>query len=114
MPSGSFFAGERLTLMSPEEHMPAQSPRPGSTPAVLWQAVLSARADRAQLRKHPVPGRDAVAHTGLLDALEGYVQSLQERGRPVPYVLRDELCIERNIHHPSRPWRNKQRNHTGQ
>ena len=106
---------ERLTLMVPEEQIPAQGPRPGSsTPAVLWEAVLRARAERALFRRHPVPGRNAVAQTGLLDALEGYVQSLQERGRPVPYVLRDELCIERNIHQPSRPWRNKQRNDTGQ
>ena len=89
--------------MSPAEQVPDQGRKTGSTPAFLWQAVLSARADRAELRKHPVPGRDAVAQTGLLDALEGYVQSLQERGRPVPYVLRDELCIERSIHHPSRP-----------
>ena len=88
--------------MSPAEHVPEQGPRPGSTPAALWQAVLSARADRDQLRKHPVPGRDATAQTGLLEALEGYVQCLQERGRPVPYTLRDELCIERNMH-PSTP-----------
>jgi len=95
---------EVSTLMSPAERIPEQGPRPGSsTPAVLWQAVLSARADRAQLRKHPVPGRDAIAQTGLLHALEDYVQSLQERGRPVPYGLRDELCIERNMHHRSRP-----------
>jgi hypothetical protein len=101
--------------MSPEERVPQQRPRPGSsTPAGLWQAVLSARADRARLRRHPVPGRDAVAQTGLLDALESYVKSLQERGRPVPYVLRDELSIERSIHHPSTPWRDNQRNHTGQ
>jgi hypothetical protein len=106
---------ERSTLMSPDEQTSEQGPGPGSsTPAGLWQAVLSARADRARLRKHAVSGRDAVAQTGLLDALEGYVQSLQERGRPVPYVLRDELSIERSIHHPSTPWRDNQRNHTGQ
>ena len=93
---------ERSTLMSPAEQVPEHNPRPGSTPAVLWQAVLSARADRAQLRKRPLPGRDAVAQTGLLDALEGYVHSLHARGLPVPYALRDELCIERNMH-PSRP-----------
>jgi hypothetical protein len=29
-------------------------------------------------------------------------------------VLRDELSIERSIHHPSTPWRDNQRNHTGQ
>jgi len=93
---------ERSTLMSPAEQVPEHNPRPGSTPAVLWQAVLSARADRAQLRKRPLPGRDAVAQTGLLDALEGYVHSLHARGLPVPYALRDELCIERNMH-PSTP-----------
>ena len=110
---------ERSTLMSPAKQIPEQRPRQGSRPgsstaAVLWQAVLSARADRAQLRKHPVPGRDAIAQTELLHALEAYMQSLQERGRPVPYGLRDELCIERNMHHPTRSWRDNQRNHTGQ
>ena len=89
--------------MSPAENTADRPRRPESaTPAVLWQAVLSARADRAQLRRHPAPGRDWAAQTALLNALEGYVHSLHVRGRPVPYALRDELCIERNIH-PSRP-----------
>jgi len=70
-------------------------PRPGVTPASLWDAVLTARAalvhERHLRRRPPEP----TARTVLLEALEAYVRSLEERSHPVPYALRDELRLQR-------------------
>jgi hypothetical protein len=61
----------------------------------LWDAVLSARAVWAHERHQPQRGSAPNARLALLDALEAYVKSLDERGHPVPYALRDELRLQR-------------------
>jgi hypothetical protein len=61
----------------------------------LWEAVLSARAVWAHERHLPQRGSEPNARLALLDALEAYVKSLDERGHPVPYALRDELRLQR-------------------
>jgi hypothetical protein len=61
----------------------------------LWEAVLRARAVWAQERHLPQRGSEPTARLALLDALEAYVKSLDERGHPVPYALRDELRLQR-------------------
>jgi hypothetical protein len=64
-------------------------------PTPLWDRVLSARIALAQERHLPERGLEPTARLALLDALESYVKSLDERGRPVPYALRDELRLMR-------------------
>ena len=64
-------------------------------PAGLWKAVLSARADLAHERSLTQGHREPSARLTLVEALELYVESLTERGHPVPYPLRDELRLQR-------------------
>jgi hypothetical protein len=72
-------------------------PTPGRFPtaAALWNGVLSARAAWANERHLPQRGLEPNARAALLDALEAYVRSLDQRGHPVPYALRDELRLQR-------------------
>lgn len=65
------------------------------TPAELWTAVVRARAAWARERHLPQKGSASSTRTELRHALEAYVRSLDDRGRPVPYVLRDELRLMR-------------------
>jgi hypothetical protein len=76
---------------------PDRSPTPERCLAArgLWEAVLSARAAWAHERHLPQRGTEPTARLALVDALEAYVKSLDERGRPVPYALRDELRLQR-------------------
>jgi hypothetical protein len=67
----------------------------GLTARGLWEAVLSARAVWAHERHLPQRGSEPNARFALLDALEAYVKSLDDRGHPVPYALRDELRLQR-------------------
>ena len=64
-------------------------------PARLWAAVLRARADLAHERHLAQRGLEPSARVALVAALEAYVESLSERGHPVPYALRDELRLQR-------------------
>jgi len=64
-------------------------------PATLWDAVLSARADLAHERHLPERRQAPSARVTLVAALQSYVDSLTERGHPVPYALRDELRLQR-------------------
>jgi hypothetical protein len=73
----------------------SSSPAPCPTATGLWHAVLSARAAWARERHLPQRGLAANARVALLDALESYVKSLDGRGHPVPYALRDELRLLR-------------------
>jgi hypothetical protein len=66
-----------------------------STASGLWEAVLMAREVWARERRLPQRGLEANARLALLDALEAYVKSLDERRHPVPYALRDELRLQR-------------------
>lgn len=91
--------GRQLTMPDPLPF--ALSPDRSSTPERsltargLWDAVLSARAAWAHERHLPQRGSEPIARLALVDALEAYVKSLDERGRPVPYALRDELRLQR-------------------
>lgn len=71
----------------------ASTARRPLTPTDLWYAVLDARALWAHERHLPQKWRQSQARHELLQALEAYVRSLDERGRPVPYALRDELRL---------------------
>jgi hypothetical protein len=71
------------------------TPERGLTPSGLWHAVLSARAAWAHERHLSDRGSESDARLALVDALEAYVKSLDERGHPVPYALRDELRLQR-------------------
>lgn len=73
---------------------PSPIPRRTLAATALWQAVLSARAAWAQERHAPQRGLEPTARAALLDALEAYVKSLDQRGHPVPYALRDELRLQ--------------------
>lgn len=82
--------------------MPQRSPEslrpdPGSfpSPARLWNAVLSARVALAHERHQYQRPSEPTARVALLEALEAYVRSLDERGHPVPYALRDDLRLQR-------------------
>jgi hypothetical protein len=76
-----------------------RSPIPERCPTArdLWHAVLRARTAWAQERHLPRRGLEPDARRALLDALEAYVKSLDERGHPVPYALRDELRLHRAL-----------------
>jgi hypothetical protein len=64
-------------------------------PTVLWDRVLKARAVVARQRNLPRSQSKSLARAELLSALEAYVAHLTQHGRPIPYVLRDELRIRR-------------------
>jgi len=70
-------------------------PRPDATPTNLWDAVLTARAALAQERRLHRRPAELTARAVLLEALEEYVRSLEERSHPIPYALRDELRLQR-------------------
>ena len=72
-------------------------PRPATAPAGLWLDVLEARAEFHRCRGVTAnkPLALSRAQSGLLAALEAYATSLDRRGMPVPYELRDELRLWR-------------------
>ena len=72
--------------------LPARPPH-RAAPSQLWEAVLNARADLARERDRTQ--RDPGARIAFVEALQSYVNSLAERGHPVPYALRDELRLQR-------------------
>ena len=68
-----------------------------SLPALLHdvhQARLRLAAQRHVGRAHP---ELVAARATLLGALERYTQALEASGRPVPYRMRDELNIYREL-----------------
>jgi hypothetical protein len=74
---------------------PRLDPQAGLTPATLWDAVLSARAALVHERHLHQRLAEPPARAVLLEALEAYVRSLEERSHPIPYALRDELRLQR-------------------
>jgi len=68
-------------------------------PAILWEKVVKARAVVTRQRHLPISRSHAQARAELLSALEDYVASLTNHGRPIPYHLRDELQIRRLTRH---------------
>jgi hypothetical protein len=77
------------------------TPRHRLTATALWHAVLCARETWEHERHLPQNGQQPLARAALLAALEAYVSSLDERGHPVPYELRDELRLRRLTCAPS-------------
>ena len=61
---------------------------------ILWNKVVKARSVVAAQRHLPMR-RPSIARAELLSALEAYAASLTDRGRPIPYALRDELRLRR-------------------
>ena len=86
--------------------LPARLPR-RAAPSQLWKAVVNARADLAHERHRPQA--DPGIRIAFVDALQSYVDSLTERGHPVPYALRDELRLQRLSCESSRHDRSKTR-----
>jgi len=84
---------EQFAFVVPLDFSPTSEGR--LTPTALWDRVLSARTALAQERHLPQRGLEPTARLALLDAVESYVKSLDERGHPVPYSLRDELRLMR-------------------
>jgi len=84
---------DQRVILTPLDRSPA--PDRSLSARELWEAVLSARAAWAHERHLPQRGLEPNARLVLLDALEAYVRSLDERRRPVPYALRDELRLQR-------------------
>jgi hypothetical protein len=69
--------------------------QPTAHSATLWDTVVQARAEVARQRGLPPGGALVSARAALLHALEAYVESLTQMGRPTPYALRDELRLQR-------------------
>jgi hypothetical protein len=83
----------QVPFVVPLDSLPAPVRRPA--PTALWESVLRARTALAHERHLPTSGLTPTARLELVDALELYVKSLDDRGHPVPYALRDELRLQR-------------------
>ena len=70
------------------------APGRADEPMLLWNEVVKARSVVDAQRHSPIRG-SAIARAQLLSALEAYAASLTNHGRPIPYALRDELCLRR-------------------
>jgi hypothetical protein len=81
----------------PTSGQPLLRPKP---PGVLWEAVLSARKILADQRRQPPGPVVTEAREALLGALEEYAASLAAAGRPIPYLLGDELRVQRRTVRP--------------
>ena len=68
-------------------------------PVALWNRVVEARTNLSRQRRCHLNGAHAATRAELLKALEAYAASLTRRRRPIPYVLRDELCLMRLTRH---------------
>ena len=75
---------------------PTQPTSPARTnePTILWSEVVKARSVVDAQRHSPIRG-SSIARAQLLSALEAYAAILTNHGRPIPYALRDELCLRR-------------------
>src|SRR3954465_14562597 len=79
---------------------PVQPLSRSNTPGALWEAVLSARRVLADRRRLPPDPLLTAARETLLGALEDYAASLVRSGRPIHYLLRDELRIQERTLRP--------------
>src|SRR6476619_258732 len=79
---------------------PVQPLSRSNTPGALWEAVLLARRVLADQRRQPLDPLVTRSRDGLLDALEAYAARLVRTGRPIPYLLRDELRIQERTLRP--------------
>jgi hypothetical protein len=81
---------------------PVQPTSRPDTPRALWDAVLRARRVLDDRRREPPGPLLTGAREVLLDALEAYTASLEKAGRPIPYLLREELRIQQRTVRPIR------------
>ena len=65
----------------------------------LLALVHTARRDLAEQRgtERPSPADVQAARDVLLTTLERYASALQDAGRPIPYRMRDELHLGRDL-----------------
>jgi hypothetical protein len=71
------------------------APERSENPTILWNKVLEARGVVTRERHLPLSRSASIARAQLLAALEAYAVSLTNHGRPIPYLLRDELRLKR-------------------
>jgi len=90
---------EVVTVSTPTQPV---APHRADEPTILWKRVVKARAVVAKQRHLPLSRSHSLARAELLSALEDYVASLTNHGRPIPYGLRDELQIRRLTRHECR------------
>jgi hypothetical protein len=76
-----------------------------STPlGVLGRRLRDARVRVHQHRTGAAGSTQALgARLSMLAALTDYIAALEDRGIPVPYVLRDELRLHRLLYAPEEP-----------
>lgn len=73
--------------------------QPGNALPLLLGDVIHARLALAQLRHACLsPGSIEEARAQMLTALEAYTTALRVLNLPVPYGLRDELRMQRNVY----------------
>lgn len=65
----------------------------------LLETVLRARQGLTEQRgsERPLPADVQAARAVLLAALERYASALEGAGRPIPYRMRDELQLSREL-----------------
>ena len=83
--------------MSPQ----VPSPQGPAVPlAVLGRRLRDARIAVGEHRQGPAGSVEVLrARESLLDALDDYITALEAHGVPVPYLLRDELRLHRQLFH---------------
>jgi hypothetical protein len=92
-PTGDALTSGKVVAMSaPTQRGAPQRP---DEPMFLWNKVVKARRVVTSQRHLPVGRPSSIARAELLSALEAYALSLTNRGRPIPYALRDELRLTR-------------------
>lgn len=80
-------------------HVP--SPQGPTAPLeVLGRRVRDARIAVGEQRQGPAGSVEVLkARESLLDALDDYITALEAHRVPVPYLLRDELRLHRQLFH---------------
>ena len=69
----------------------------GSALEDLWADVVSARVAVAEQRHDPPHHPGTGPRTALILALEAYLSYIIQRGYPAPYLLVNELSVQRRV-----------------
>lgn len=69
----------------------------GSQLEDLWAEVVSARAAVAEQRHDPQHHPGTGPRAALILALEAYLGCIIQRGYPAPYLLVNELSVQRRV-----------------
>lgn len=69
----------------------------GSRLEDLWADVVSARAAVAEQRHDPQHHPGTAPRSDLILALEAYLGYIIQRGYPAPYLLVNELTVQRRV-----------------